>query len=106
LWKNCRKIVERFCGPLSVRQRGKIVDEFLKDFARTPSENISTILPQLFPAAPACRGSAKSFYNFSPILPCVEEFGASGLAWRRIVEGIIVEKLWKHLVNAAPFHKL
>jgi hypothetical protein len=32
----------------------------------------------------------------------VEEFGASGLAWRRIVEGIIVEKLWKHLVNAAP----
>jgi hypothetical protein len=24
------------------------------------------------------------------------------LAWRRIVEGIIVEKLWKHLVNAAP----
>jgi hypothetical protein len=33
----------------------------------------------------------------------VEEFGASGLASRRIVEGIIVEKLWKHLVNAAPF---
>jgi hypothetical protein len=32
----------------------------------------------------------------------VEEFGASGLAWRKIVEGIIVEKLWKHLVNAAP----
>jgi hypothetical protein len=32
----------------------------------------------------------------------VEEFGASGLAWRRIVEGIIVEKLWKHLANAAP----
>jgi hypothetical protein len=31
----------------------------------------------------------------------VEEFGASGLAWRRIVEGIILEKLWKHLVNAA-----
>jgi hypothetical protein len=24
------------------------------------------------------------------------------LAWRRIVEGIIVEKSWKHLVNAAP----
>jgi hypothetical protein len=32
----------------------------------------------------------------------VEEFGASGLAWRRIVEGIIVEKSWKRLVNAAP----
>jgi hypothetical protein len=32
----------------------------------------------------------------------VEEFGASGLALRRIVEGIIVEKSWKHLVNAAP----
>jgi hypothetical protein len=28
------------------------------------------------------------------------EFGASGLAWVRIVEGIIVEELWKHLVNA------
>jgi hypothetical protein len=42
------------------------------------------------------------FYNFSTILPCVEEFGAPGLAWRRIVEGIIVETLWKHLVNAAP----
>jgi hypothetical protein len=32
----------------------------------------------------------------------VEEFGASGLAWRRIVEGIIVEKLWKDLGNFAP----
>jgi hypothetical protein len=32
----------------------------------------------------------------------VEKFGASGLAWRRIVERIIVEELWKHLVNAAP----
>jgi hypothetical protein len=32
----------------------------------------------------------------------LEEFSASGLAWGRIVEGIIVEKLWKHLVNAAP----
>jgi hypothetical protein len=32
----------------------------------------------------------------------LEEFGASGLAWGRIVEGIIVEELWKHLVNAAP----
>jgi hypothetical protein len=32
----------------------------------------------------------------------VEKFGASGLAWRRIVEGIIVEKLWKHFVNSAP----
>jgi hypothetical protein len=32
----------------------------------------------------------------------LEEFGASGLAWGRIVEGVIVEELWKHLVNAAP----
>jgi hypothetical protein len=45
-----------------------------KDFARTPSENISTILPQLFPATP------------------------SGLAWRRIVKGITVEKLWKRVL--------
>jgi hypothetical protein len=42
------------------------------------------------------------FLNSSSILPRVAEFGASGLAWRRIVEGIIVEKSWKHLVNAAP----
>jgi hypothetical protein len=61
--------VERFCGPLSSRRRGKIVEELYKDFARTPSENISTILPQLFPAAPACQGSAKYFYNFSTIFP-------------------------------------
>jgi hypothetical protein len=31
----------------------------------------------------------------------LEEFGACGLAWGRIVEEIIVEELWKHLVNAA-----
>jgi hypothetical protein len=42
------------------------------------------------------------FHNSSTIFPCVEEFGASGLAWKRIVEGMIVEKLWKHLVNSAP----
>jgi hypothetical protein len=29
-------------------------------------------------------------------------FGASGLAWGRIVERKIVEELWKYLVNAAP----
>jgi hypothetical protein len=32
----------------------------------------------------------------------LEEFGASGLTWGRIEEGIIVEELKKHLVNAAP----
>jgi hypothetical protein len=89
------------------------VEKLLKYFARASLENISsvflqffynlsTILPQFFPAAPAGQGPAKSFYNSSTILPCVEKFGASGLAWRRIVEGIIVEELWKHLVNAAP----
>jgi hypothetical protein len=41
-------------------------------------------------------------YESSPNLPCLEEFGASGLAWRRIVEEKIVEELWKYLVNAAP----
>jgi hypothetical protein len=64
--------------------------------------NCSTIFPQFFPAAPAGRGTAKSFYNSSTILSRVEKFGASGWAWRRIVEGIFVEELWKHLVNAAP----
>jgi hypothetical protein len=42
------------------------------------------------------------FHSSSTILPHLEEFGASGLAWRRIVEGKIVEELWKYLVNAAP----
>jgi hypothetical protein len=31
------------------------------------------------------------FHNSSTIFPRLEEFGASGLAWGRIVEGIIVE---------------
>jgi hypothetical protein len=39
------------------------------------------------------------FYNSPTILPRLEEFGESGLAWRRIVEGIIVEELWNHLGN-------
>jgi hypothetical protein len=29
-------------------------------------------------------------------------FGASGLAWGRIVEGKIVEELWKYLVFPVP----
>jgi hypothetical protein len=32
---------------------------------------------------------------------CLDEFGEFGLAWRRIVDRIIVEELWKHLVNVA-----
>jgi hypothetical protein len=87
LWKNCRNI-----------WRALLWKIFLQFFY-----NFSTILPQFFPAAPAGQGPAKYFYNSSTILPRVEKFGASGLAWRRIVEGIIVEELWKHLVNAAPW---
>jgi hypothetical protein len=44
----------------------------------------------------------KFIQNSSTILPCLEEFGASGWAWGRIVEGIIVDKLWKPLENTAP----
>jgi hypothetical protein len=44
----------------------------------------------------------KYFHNSSTILPRLEEFGASGLAWGRIVQGLIVEELRKHLVNSAP----
>jgi hypothetical protein len=47
---------------------------------------------------------AAIFHNSSTILPRLEEFCASGLAWGRIVEGIVVEELWKHLVNAAWLH--
>jgi hypothetical protein len=64
---------------------------------------LSTILPQLLPAAATGRGPAKSFFNYSTILPRLEEFGESGLAWSRIVEEIIVEELSKHLVNSAQF---
>jgi hypothetical protein len=71
--------MEIFGGPSSGRRRGKIVGELEKDFARTPSENISTILPLLFPTAPACRGSAKYFYNFSTIFPQLF------LVWKNLV---------------------
>jgi hypothetical protein len=70
LWKNCRKILRA---------------QFFHSYSLPPlpvegPQNLSTIFLQFF-------------YNFSTILPCVEEFGASGLAWRRIVEGKIVEEL-------------
>jgi hypothetical protein len=41
------------------------------------------------------------FHNSSTILLCLEEFFESRLGGR-IVEGIVVEELWKHLVNAVP----
>jgi hypothetical protein len=56
--------------------------------------NFSTIFPQFFPAARACKMFLQFFHNSS-------SFGASGLAWGRIVEGKIVEELWKDLVNPA-----
>jgi hypothetical protein len=37
------------------------------------------------------QASAKSVYNYSTILPRLKEFGETGLAWRIIVEGIIIE---------------
>jgi hypothetical protein len=86
LWKNCRKILRALLQKLFL--------QFFHNYSLPPllvegPQNLSTIFLQFF-------------YNFSTILPCVEEFGAIGLAWRRIVEGIIVEKLWNPLVNAAP----
>jgi hypothetical protein len=86
LWKNCRQILRALLR--------KIFLQFFHNFSPPPLpveglQNLSTILPQFF-------------HNSSSFHSCVEEFGASGLAWRRIVEGIIVEKSWKHLVNAAP----
>jgi hypothetical protein len=95
LWKNCRKILRTL-----VRQ-ARIVEKLYKYFAcaRPGAKyfyNFSTILPRRLPD--------EGPQNLSTILPRFEEFGASGLAWRRIVEGIIVEKLWKHLVNAAELY--
>jgi hypothetical protein len=71
LWKNCGRIVERFCARF-----------FFHNSSPPPTvcarrQNLSSILQQFF----------------STILPRLEEFGASGLAWGRIVEGIIVEEL-------------
>jgi hypothetical protein len=57
--------------------------------------NFSTILPQFFPASRACKMFLHFFHNSS-------SFGASGLAWGRIVGRKIVDELWKYLVNAAP----
>jgi hypothetical protein len=89
LWKNCRKILR--------------LDDSSKKFppcaaVRGPTKsfyNFSTILPQFFPAARACKMFLQFFHNSSL-------FGASGLAWGRIVEGKIVEELWKYLVNPVP----
>jgi hypothetical protein len=75
--------------------------------------NSSTIIIQFFPAHKILvRCSKKNpspnfiftkyFYNYSTIIPRFEEFGESGLTWRIIVEGIILNELWKHLENAAP----
>jgi hypothetical protein len=74
------------------------VEELLKDFARACS---STTLPRHPLSARTSQIFLQFFHNFSTTLPRLEEFGASGLAWGRIVEGIILEELWKHLVNAA-----
>jgi hypothetical protein len=76
------------------------VEELKKDFAPGRFFHNSSSL--------RCRSRARKifllqfFHNSSTILPRMEEFGASRLAWGRNVEGIIVEELWKHLVNAAP----
>jgi hypothetical protein len=51
-------------------------------------QNLSTIFPQFFQNSSSPRAPAKCFYNSS-------SFGASGLAWGRIVDGKIVEELWK-----------
>jgi hypothetical protein len=45
-----------------------------------------------------CRRRArKIFLHLFQFLP-----SESGSAWRKVVEGITVEELWNHLVNAAP----
>jgi hypothetical protein len=84
------------------KKGGRIVERFCAHSFRKYFYNSSTTIPCRPCLSRVRKIFQKNFYNFSTILPCVEEFGASGLAWRTIVEGIIVEKLWKHLVNAVP----
>jgi hypothetical protein len=82
LWKNCRKILRALLQ--------KIFLQLFHNYSLPPlpvegPQNLSTIFLQFFHNSSLCGR-----------IWCI------GLAWRRIVEGIIVEKLWKHLVNAAP----
>jgi hypothetical protein len=91
LWK----IVERFCGPSCGSAAGKNCGIIVERFCAR------TILPQFFPAALPVEGPQNHSTIFPQFFLGLEEFGASGLAWGIIVEGIIVEELWKHLMNAA-----
>jgi hypothetical protein len=77
LWKNCRRIVETFCARLLGGE------ELWK--------NYSTIIPCQPLSQRTRKHFLQFFHNSSTIFPCKEEFGASGLAWERIIEGIIVE---------------
>jgi hypothetical protein len=76
-------------GCTSGKNCGRIVEIFSDKLA----QNLSSILPQFFPATRARKIFIQFFHNSSTILPRLEQFGASGLAWGRIVEGIIVEEL-------------
>jgi hypothetical protein len=60
---------------------------------RARPQNLSTFIPQIFPTARPRKIFLQLFHNSSTILSRLEEFGASGLAWGRIVEGIIVDEL-------------
>jgi hypothetical protein len=94
LWKNCRKILraldrQRAREELWKNRQG--AKSFYNSSTILPrlsrSQNLSTICPQFFPAARARKMFLQFFHNSS-------SFGASGLAWGRIVEGKIVEELW------------
>jgi hypothetical protein len=102
LLKNCGKILQAFVRQAAGKNCGRIVERFCAHSFRKYFYNSSTIIPYRPCLSRVRKIFLQFFYNFFTIIPCVEEFGAPGLAWRRIVEGIIVEKLWKHLVNAVP----
>jgi hypothetical protein len=72
LWKNWRKILRAL--PCQAARRGRIVENLWKEIARA---RLKIFL--------------QFFHSSSTILPRLEEFGASGFAWRRIVEGTRTE---------------
>jgi hypothetical protein len=92
LWKNCRKILRTLDRQ---GRQGIIVERFSKERA----QNLSTILPQFFPAA--CRTKARKIflqfvYNYSTIISCWQ----FTLVRKQRFYGDFVEELWKNLVHA------
>jgi hypothetical protein len=63
LWKNCGKIVERYCGPLNGSAAGKNCGRIVR------AQNLSTNLPRFFPTALPNEGPPNLSTIFPQFLP-------------------------------------